>query len=68
MLTDGYLKELRMTENQVKKEASEEEIKDPNEGCIGCIGWLMAPLGLLILLYTIFLNMLSSYFFHPHRY
>jgi len=62
MLTDGYLKELRMTENQVKKEASEEEIKDPNGGSIGCFGWLMVALGLLIMLPSILSNMLSSLF------
>jgi len=51
-----------MTENQVKKEASEEEIKDPNGGSIGCFGWLMVALGLLIMLPSILSNMLSSLF------
>jgi hypothetical protein len=60
MLTGRYLKELRMTENQVKKEVPEEEIKDPNGGAIGCFVWLMVALGLLIMLPTILLNILTS--------
>jgi len=62
MLTDGHLKELRMTENQVKKEASEEKMKAPNGGSIGWFGWLMVALRILILLPTILLTMLSSLF------
>jgi hypothetical protein len=61
-LADWYLVELRMTKNQVKKEVSEEEVKDPNGGSIGCFGWIMVALGLLIMLPTILMSIFYSIF------
>ena len=55
-------KDSRLNAQQLSKilGATEEEIKDPNGGSIGCFGWLMVALLLLIMLPTILISILTS--------
>ena len=64
MLTDWQYRELRMTKNQVKKEVSEEEIKDPYGGPMGCFLMFFAALFGLYLCFPVFLKVC----FHLIRY
>jgi uncharacterized protein YqhQ len=59
MVTDRYLKELHMTENQDKKEVSEEEIKEEEKKRSD--GVAMGCLTVSLLLFIFGMVMLSSF-------
>lgn len=55
------LRKFAVTDNQVRKGVSEEEKKVESGEGIGCFGWLMVALGLLIMLPTILISILTSF-------